>query len=157
VIVKLLVVVRLLIATREKPFDVRQEFRIHRHKIFEMPVLRTILDHPHLAVPLDDLCLDLADLLINKRRYIAIAIDDRLARLDHTVRAKRIRLPRKSQRWLRLLPRFQDRLIRPLRNERCVRLELVNRADSVKRSRRYVCKALFKVLDRSRHKNSLLH
>ncbi len=53
-----------------------------------MAVRRAILDHPDLPVALDDLRLDLADLFIDKRRNLAIAADDRLARLDHAVRAK---------------------------------------------------------------------
>src|SRR5688572_18234696 len=95
-----------LIASGEKAFDVRQELGVHSHHVFEMAVRRTILDHPYLPVPLNDLCLDLADLLINKRRNLAIAVDDRLARLDHTVRAKAVRLSREAERRLRLLPRF---------------------------------------------------
>ena len=43
-----------------------------------MAVLRAILDHPDLAVTLDDLSLDLADLFVDQRRDFTIAADDLL-------------------------------------------------------------------------------
>ena len=49
------------------------------------------------AVTLDDLRLDLADLVVDQRRHFAFAAEDRFAGLDHTVRAKRIRLCAGSQ------------------------------------------------------------
>jgi hypothetical protein len=78
--------------------------RVDGHQVLEMAVLRTILDHPHLSVTLDDLSFDLADLFVNERRNVALAAEDLFACLDHAVRAKRIGRPGKSQRRFRLLP-----------------------------------------------------
>jgi hypothetical protein len=44
---------------------VLRELRIDRHQIFEVAMLRAILDHLDLAVVLNNLRLDLADLLIH--------------------------------------------------------------------------------------------
>ncbi len=70
VIVELFVIVRFDIASREQRFDVLQELGVDRHHVFEMAVIGAILDHPHLAVAFDDLCLDLADLFIDQHRHI---------------------------------------------------------------------------------------
>ena len=116
-------------------------------------MFRAVLDHPDLPVTLDDLGFDLADLFVKQRRNIALAANDLLTSLDDAVRAERIGLTREAERRLRFLPRFEDRLVRPFRDERRIRFELVDRTDRVERSLGYVSKAFFKVLDWSRHKN----
>src|SRR5690606_32177213 len=117
------------------------------HHIFEMAVLRTILDHPYLAVAFDDLRFDLTDLFINKCRNVALARKYLFAGLDNAVRTQRIRLTRKTKRRLCFLPRFQKRLVRPLRNKRFIRLELIDRLDSFERAAGDIRQSLFKMLD----------
>ena len=95
VVVKFLVVVSFDIAAGEQLLDVRKELDVDRHHVFEMAVRRTILDHPYLAVTLDDLGLDLTDLFIDQNANFLFAAKDLFARLDHAVRAQRIRLPGK--------------------------------------------------------------
>src|SRR5690606_14205787 len=106
-----------------------------------------------LSVAFDDLRLDLAHLLIDQRRNVSLTGQYLLARLNDTVRAKRIRLPRESQRRLRLLPRFQYRLVRPLRRKRRVRLKLVNRLYRLKNAARGIRQPLLKMLYRSHYYN----
>src|ERR1043166_827424 len=66
VVVQLFVVVRGDISTWEHGFDVRQKLGVDRHNVLEVSVNWAILNHPNLAVALDDLRLDLADLLLNQ-------------------------------------------------------------------------------------------
>jgi hypothetical protein len=72
---KLLVVVRVDVATGKHLFDMRQELRIDRHHIFEVAVGWTIFDHPDLPVAFDDLSLDFADLLINKDADVLLSAE----------------------------------------------------------------------------------
>ncbi len=104
VVVQLFVVVRFHIAAREKRFDMLEKLRVDRHHVFDLAVLRTIFDHPHLAVTFDDLRLDLADIVIDECRYITLARQDLLAGLDHALRTERIGRTRKAKRRLGLLP-----------------------------------------------------
>jgi len=134
---------------RSQGLDVFQKLRIDGHEIFEMPVLGAILDHPDLTVALDDLRFDLADLFIDEGRDLAIAAQDLLAGLDHTIRTKRIGLAREAERRLRLLPGFEDRLIGPFRDERFAGLELVDRLDGVERAGSDVGQSFFKIFYRS--------
>ena len=92
VIVKLLVVVRVDIATGKHRFDVGQKLRIDSHHVFEVTVDWTILDHPDLAIALDDLRFDLADLLVNQNADVFLAADELL-------RALRSRSLDKANRW----------------------------------------------------------
>ncbi len=92
----------------------------------------TVLHHRHLAVALDDLRLNLADLFVHQVAPIFFAGDDRLARFFHARGAKRICLPREAQRRLGLLPRFQQRLVRPLRRDRRIGIALIEVLDGVK-------------------------
>ena len=55
VIVQIFVVVRRDVAAREVLLDPLEELRVDRHHVFDMAVLRAILDHPDLAVAFDDL------------------------------------------------------------------------------------------------------
>ena len=66
VVVELLVVVGADVAAGEALFQVREERRIDRHHVFEVAVLRAILHHQDLAVALDDLRFDFADLLVQQ-------------------------------------------------------------------------------------------
>lgn len=95
-IVQLLIVMGVDVAAREEGFNMLQKFRIDRHHVFEMSVRRAILDHPYLAIAFDDLSFDLADVLVDQRRNLAVAAENLLTSFDHAVRAKRIRLSRES-------------------------------------------------------------
>ena len=105
VVVQLLVVVRADVAAREDLFQVLEELGVDRHHVFEVPVLGAILHHQDLAVALDDLRLDLADLLVQQDLVRQLAVDDLLANLRHALRAKRVGRPRPAQRRLLLLAR----------------------------------------------------
>src|SRR6185503_10902439 len=108
----------------------RKEFRVHRHQVFKMTVLRAIFDHPDLTVAFDDLCFDLTDLFIDQRRNVTFTADDLFPRLDNAVWAERIGLPRKPKRRLGFLPRLEYRFVRPFGNERRIWLELIDRLNS---------------------------
>ena len=72
---KLLVIVGVDIPTRKHLFDVGQKPGIYSHHIFNVAVDGTILNHPDLIVPLDDLRLNLTNLLINKNRNVFLATE----------------------------------------------------------------------------------
>src|ERR1700722_5220312 len=116
VLVQILVIVRGNIAAGILLFDPVEPFGINGHHVFIVAVLRTVFYHPDLAVALDDLRLDLADFLAHQIAPIFFTGDDRFARFFHARGAERIGLPRETQRWLGLLPGFEQRLIRPLRS-----------------------------------------
>ena len=125
-VVQALVVVRLNVATGKHCLDMLQELRVNRHDVLEVAVLGAVLDHPDLAVALDDLRLDLADLLVDERgRVNRRRAQNFIARLDDALGAEAVGRAREAERGLRLLPRLQKRLVRPLRRERLVRPELV--------------------------------
>src|SRR5260370_4622744 len=100
--------------------------------VFVVAVERAILYHPYLPIALDNLRFDLADLLVHEVAQVFLAGNDRFARLFHARGAKRIGLPREPQRRLGLLPRFQQRFIRPLRSNRRIGIALVEELDGVK-------------------------
>ena len=66
VVVQLLVVVGANVAAGEDLFQVLEELGVHRHHVFKVAVLGAILHHQDLAVALDDLRLDLADLFVQQ-------------------------------------------------------------------------------------------
>ena len=131
--------------------EVAEERRVDRHDVLEVPVLRAILDHQDLAVTLDDLRLDLADLLVQQHRVVALAVQDLLPRLAHADRAQRVGLARPAERRLDLLPRLQQRLLGPGRGERVVRLDAVQRVEHRPHGLGGVGQALLHVLDRLVH------
>src|SRR5205823_325530 len=150
-IVELLVVVRADVAPRERFFQVLEERRIDRHHVFEVPVDRAVLDHDDLAVLLGDSGFDLAHLLVEKNPVILLAVDDRLARGAHAVRAERVGFARPAKRRLYLLPRFLQREIRPLRSKRAVGLEAVERIEGDPGALRRQRQGLLRVLNRLVH------
>ncbi len=101
--------------------------------------MRAFFHHPDLAVALDDLRLDLADLFVHQVAPILFAVDDRFARFLHATGAERIGLPRPAERRLGLFPGLQQRLIRPFRRERWIRIVLVEMLDRVKGDRGGFC------------------
>ena len=116
-VVQLLVVVGANVPAGKDFLQVFEEGRIDGHHVFEMPVERAILDHDDLALLFHDRRFDLADLFIEQDAEVGLAVEDRLARLAHAARAKRICLARITEGGLGLFPRFQKRLIRPARRK----------------------------------------
>ena len=104
VVVKLFVIVGVDVTTRKHLLNVRQELDVDRHHVFEVPVDRTILDHPDFSVALDDLRLNLAHLFVNQNAHVLLAANYRFPGLDHAVRTKRIGRSRPTQGRLALLP-----------------------------------------------------
>src|SRR5688500_14379669 len=117
VIVQLLVVVGVDVAPWEHLLDVSEKLGVDGHHVFEVAVDRAILDHPDLIVALDDLRFDFTDLLINKVADFSLSADDGFARFDHAVWTKRVGSSGPSERWLALLPGFEQGLIRPFWSE----------------------------------------
>ena len=113
------------VASGEILLDPREEFRVHGHQVFAVAMDRAFLHHPDLAVALDDLRLDLADLLMNEVGPILLAAENRVARLGHAAGAQRIGRTRPAESRLALLVGLQQRLIGPLRSERRVRIEFI--------------------------------
>ena len=63
---------------------------VDRHHVFEVAVDRAILHHQDLAVALDDLGLDFADLFVAQDLDRQFAVDDLVADLRNALRAERI-------------------------------------------------------------------
>ena len=150
-VVQLLVVVRAHVAARERVFEVLEEGRVHGHHVLEMAVLRAVLDHQDLAVALDDLRLDLADLLVQQDLVVTLAIEDLLARFAHAHGAQRVGLARPAERRLHFLPGLLKRNVRPLGNERASRFDAVQGIESDPGTLRGVSQSLLDVLDRFVH------
>jgi hypothetical protein len=69
---------------------------------------------------------------VNQVGPVLFAIDDRLARFLHAVRAQRVGCARPAERGLGLFPRLQQRFIRPFRRKRrigIVLVEMLNRVE----------------------------
>ena len=78
---------------------------------------------------------------------VHLAIDDLLANLGDAFGTKRIGLARPAQRRLRLLITLQQRLIGPLRRERRVLLNLIQRIKNLPGGISADCYRFFKILD----------
>ena len=126
VVVQLVVVVRLDVAAREDLFQMLEERGVDGHHVFEVAVLGAVLDHQDLAVALDDLGLDLADLLVQQDFVGQLAVDDLLADLGNALGAQRIGGTRPAERRLFLLVGLQEGLFRPFRRERRVGADAVD-------------------------------
>src|SRR5579863_8299679 len=125
VVVQLFVVVRADVAPGEDFFEVLEERGIDRHYIFEMAMLGAVLHHQDLAVALDDLRLDLANLLIQKDFMGQLAVDYLVADLRDAARAQGIRLTWPAECRLLLLVALQQRLVRPFRRKGLVLIDLI--------------------------------
>ena len=130
-LVEILVVVCGNIAARELRLNPLKEFGVHSHHIFVMAVNRAVLDHPDLAVTLDNLRFDLTDLFLHQVAPILLAMDDGFARFLDAIRTQRVGLPWPPEGWFRLFPRLEERFVRPLRSERRIRLVLVEELNGV--------------------------
>jgi hypothetical protein len=152
VIVKRLVIVRSDIAAGKYLLQVLKEFGIYGHYIFEMPVLRAVLDHQDLAVVLYYLGLELPDFLIAKDIDREFTVENLVANLGHTFWAKRIGRSGPPQWRLRLLVRLQQRLVRPPWYESWILPDLVYLFENGPYSSREISKAFFCVLDGFPHR-----
>ena len=81
---------------------------IDRHHVFEVAVDRAFLHHQDLAVALDDIGFDLAQLFVLQDLDRQLAVDDLLADLGDALGAERIGLARPAQLRLLLLPALQQ-------------------------------------------------
>ena len=131
VLVQILVIVRGNIATGILLLNPAQPLGIDGHHVFVVAVLWAVFHHPDLAIALDDLRLDLANLLAHQIAPILFTSDDGFARFLHAGGTERIGLPWEPERGLGLLPGFEQRLIRPLRSYGRVRIALVEMLDRV--------------------------
>ncbi len=132
VLVQVFVIVRGNIAAGVLCLDPLQEVGIDGHHVFVVAVDGAILDHPHLSVALDDLRLDLPDLFVHQVAPVLFALDDFLAGFLDAIRAERVRHSRPAQRWLGLLPGLQQRLVRPLRRDRRIRIVFIEELNGIK-------------------------
>ena len=122
---QLLVGVRRDVAAGEHVLEMLGEDGVDRHHVFEVAVDGAIFYHQNLAVALDDLRLDLADLLVHQHFMRQVAVENLLPDFRHTLRAQRVGRPRPTQRRLRLLVRLEQRLLGPLRRGRRIGLDPV--------------------------------
>ena len=124
-VVQFLVIVRADVAARKDFLQMLEESRIDRHHVFEMAVLRAILHHQDLAVSLDHLGLDLADLFIEQDLVGEFAVDDLLPDFGDAPGAQRIGLPGPAQGRLLFLIALEQRFVGPSRFERRVLFDLI--------------------------------
>ena len=91
------------VAAGEALFKMLEEGGVDGHHVFEVAVLGAVLDHQDLAVALDDLGLDFADLFIQEDFVRQLAVEDLLADLGYALGAERICGARPAQRGLLFL------------------------------------------------------
>ena len=114
VVVEFLIIVGADIAARENFFKMGEKLGIDRHDVFEVTVLGAILHHQDLAIALDDLRLDLANLLVQKDLVGQLAINNCLADLRNAFGAERVSRTGPAKGRLLFLIRLEQRLVRPL-------------------------------------------
>src|SRR5882757_9254502 len=125
VLVQAFIVVRGNIAAGELLFNPLQEVGINGHHVFIVAVQRAVFHHPDLAVALDDLRFNLANLLVHQVAPVFFTLDDGFARFFHAGRAERVCLAREAESGPGLFPRLQQWFIGPLRGDRRIRILLV--------------------------------
>src|SRR6516165_952907 len=113
------------VAAREALFKVLEEGRVDGHDVFEVAVLGAILDHENLAIALDDLGLDFANLFIQKDFMGKLAVEDLLANLRDALGTERVSGARPAERRLLLLVALEQGLVAPLWGERRVGADAV--------------------------------
>jgi hypothetical protein len=136
VTVQALVVVRRDIAAGKILFNPFEELGVDGHQVFELAVNRAFLNHPNLAIALDNLRFDFADFLVDEIGPIFLAVNDQIARFADAIRTERVRGARPAESGLGLLPRLEQRLIRPLRSEGRIRFVLIEILNAVVRDGR---------------------
>ncbi len=105
------------VAAGKQVLDPPQELRVDRQRVGERAVERTGLLDDDLAVALEDVRLDLADVFLDQRLDRLIAAQDARARFTDAGRAQRIGRARPTELRLRSLAALQQRRRRPLRLE----------------------------------------
>src|SRR5580658_9067290 len=115
VMVELFVVVGSDVAAGENIFEMLGEFGIDRHHVFEVAVLRAVLDHQDLAVAFDDGGFDLAYLFVHQNFVRQFAVEDLLTDFRDTLRAQRIGGAGPAEGWLRLFVGLEQRFVGPFR------------------------------------------
>jgi len=105
------------VAAGEALFEMLEEGGVDGHHVFKVAVLGAILDHEDLAVALDDLSLDFADLLVEQDFVGEFAIENLLADLGNALGTERVSGARPAQRRLLLLIALLERLVAPLGGE----------------------------------------
>ena len=131
VVVQTFVVVGWNIPAGKVLLDPLEELHIDGHEVFGLAVLGAFLDHPDLAVSLNNVGFDLADLLVEQLLPLGVAAGDCFPGFPHAFRAQRIGLAWPAQRRFCLLPGLQQGLFRPLRSKRRGGVEPVEILDRV--------------------------
>src|SRR5579884_981893 len=119
------------IAAGKVLLDPLQELDVDRHKILKAAMDRTVFNHPDLSLALDDLCFDLAYLLVQQLCPILRAAHDLFTSFLDAFRTQRIRLTRPAKGRLGLLPGFQQRLFRPFRRKRRIDFRTVKEMECI--------------------------
>src|SRR5579863_2099122 len=96
VIVESFVVVGPDVAAGEVLLDPGEKLRVDSHHVLVMAVDGAIFHHPDLAVPLDDLSLDLSDFLVEERLPVLVAAQNPLPRFFDAAWTERIGFARPS-------------------------------------------------------------
>ena len=136
-------------------FQVLEERRVDGHHVFEMAVNRAILHHQDLAVALDHLGLDLARLVGVENVERGLAVQNLLPDFRNAARAQGIGIARPAQRRLGLLPRFQQRLVRPFGHKARILVDLVELIEYYPSRAGGVSHGFFNVFNRLVHLDNL--
>ena len=106
VVVQIFVVVRGNVAAGEVLLDPLEELGVDGHQVFVLAVDGALFHHPDLAIALDDLRLDLADLFVDEVGPVLLAVHDGVARLFDAIGAERVGLCAASRAWAWTSPRI---------------------------------------------------
>ena len=151
VVVELGVVVGADVAAGKGLFKVLEEGRVDGHDVFEVAVLGAILDHEDLAVALDDLSLDFANLLIQKDFMRKLAVEDLLADFGDAFGTEGVRGAGPAEGRLFLLVGLEEWLVAPLGRERGVGADAVEALEDGPGCLGRVYNAQFGVFNRFSH------
>ena len=139
------------VAAGEALFEVLEELGVDGHDVFKVAVLGAVLDHEDLAVALDDLGLDFADLLVEQDFVGQLAVEDLLADLGDALGTERVSGARPAEGRLLLLIALEEGLVAPLGGEGGVGADAVQLLENNPRSLGRVDGGFFGVLNRFGH------
>ncbi len=143
------------VAAGEALFEVLEEVGVDGHHVFKVAVLGAVLDHQDLAVALDDLGLDFADLFVEQDFVRQLAVEDLLADLRDALGAERVGGARPAERGLFLLLALQEGLVAPLGGKRRVGADAVQPLVDDPRALGRVDGGFLGVLDRFGHVSAI--